>query len=374
MNVSSHQLASSFEVLLESKVPNNDIDLVLVHGNPSSLEEPALLEYLCEAYPRACIAGCSGAGEIMNGEVYENSIVYSAIHFEHTSVRQTSIKIEENKDDEYEAGKALAQNLIGDDLVAVIILSEGLSVDCDEFIKGVREIMGPEAPFFGGLAGDGNSFEHTVVLDRDGVYDDHVVAIGLYGKRLEVNSSTSIFDQKGIELDITASDGNIIYEINDQPALDIYKSLIANQSMPEISLRLYYPLIILDPKTRNTLYCRTIHEYDVGSKSLLAAGVVCEGPAKLINMTNSEDLFQDAITTSQKLKNIPAEFAIIYSCAGRRGAMGDEWDKEAPLIQQSLEGIPNLGIYSYGEIAKSNFDNSTIIHNHTLTIATFYET
>ncbi|MEM7602940.1 MAG: FIST N-terminal domain-containing protein [Verrucomicrobiota bacterium] len=372
MRVSSHQLTSALVDLPESSIPGPEVDLVIAHGNPFSLEDPSLLEKLCDAFPNAHITGCSSAGEMLNGRAYDNSIVYAALQFDHTTIRQTRIDLPETDRNEHEAGRALATALAAPDLALILLFSEGLAVDCDELIKGIHDHPGTKTPVFGGLAGDNLAFEHTVVLDRTGVYGDAVVAVGFYGDRLEVSTSTSWFDQVGSEVEVTCSEGNLLTEIDGLPALDVFMDLVGDQTEFNPSVTLNFPFIIQKPETRESLYCRTVHEIVAEEKTLLSAGTVPEGPAKLIKLLK-DDFLMDARRTSERLAGKSSEFAMAVSCAARRGAMGDDWMSEFPVIQQALGDFPCLGFYSYGEIGDCHEDGKTIVHNHTLTIATFHE-
>ena len=373
MIVHSHKLISTIDMPTPLLTANSCVDLVFVNGPPLSVSDPALLDQLKKAYPEAHILGCSSAGEMLNGESSQNTIIVSAIEFEHTNVKPARVEITENSEDEFESGKMLAKQLKGNDLQMIILFSEGLAVDCDELVNGICHILGPQAPIFGGLAGDIKAFEYTLIMDRQGVYDNGVVAVGLYSDRLKINTAASICTQDGEEIEITSAQDNIIYAINDQPALDMYDDLITDQSGLALSSRLYFPLVILDPKTQEPLYFRTVHEYHIESKSILAAGTVPVGPAKIINMTNSKHILEDTRATSAKLKESQSEFALIVSCAGRRATMSHGWLRESSIIKRNLGGVPQHGFYSLGEIGKSHYDNSTILHNHTLSIATFHE-
>ncbi|MDB4512276.1 FIST C-terminal domain-containing protein [Arenicella sp.] len=373
MKVHSHKLISAIDMPAQLSTSNPSVSLVFVHGPPLSLGDSGLLRQLKKSYPNAKLLGCSSAGEILNGKSYENSIVVSAIEFDHTKVRSARMEIKENTEEEYESGKTLAKQLLDDDLKIIILFSEGLAVDCDEVIKGMSAILSPQTHVFGGLAGDIDAFNQTLILDGEGVYDNGVVAVGLYGERLHVNTSTSLCTHNGQEIEITSAQDNIIYTINGQPALDIYVDLINQQGALDLSSRLSFPIAILDPKTREPLYLRTVHEYHNQSQSILLAGTIAEGPAKIVNMTNSQHILEDSDRTSARLKDCPAEFAFIVDCAGRRGTMGSEWVREGPIIKNNLGDIAQHGFYSFGEIGKGRYDNSIVLHNHTLNIASFYE-
>ena len=374
MKISSRQLMSSLEYLPELNAPNLGADLVIVHGNPYSLEQPRLLENLCAAFPNASIAGCSSSGEIMNGETYENSIVYSAIEFEHSRVRQSRVSITNDQEDEFAAGKLLANNLLDDELAFVIVFSEGLGIDCDEVLKGANEVFGGAIPLIGGLAADNNAFDYTVVMDREGTYDDAVIAVGIYGNRIKINTAMSSFDQVGIEVDITSTEGNIVHQLNHKPVLDVYKELVFKQIDYEIDFIMSHPLVILDAESKRVMYCRTIFDYDLENGAVLTAGSVPQGPAKIISLIDSSNIVADINHTCEKLIDQEAEFAFVISCTSRKEPMGSEWIKESKFIQECLGNTPSLGFYSFGEIGRHVQADPAVVHNHTLTIATIIET
>ena len=372
MLVSSHRLTSPLEDLPDDQL-STSAQLVLVYGPQFSLEDLSLLEKLTTHYPNARVLGCSSAGEHLDGQAYDNSIVYSAIQFEHTTLRPARVDLPEEKRNEFLAGQALAKELAGEDLAMVLLFSEGLAVDCDELIRGIQSVLGSEAPIFGGLAGDSLSFERTVVLSNEGVSADAVVAVGLYGKRLQIETVTSHFDQSGEMVEITAAQGNLLSEINGRPALEVLEEYILKEEGEGIVECLSFPIIILDQATHKPLYCRTIHEYNAEDGSMLAAGSFPVGPAKLINMLDKENFLADTKETTGRLAKDRHQFALIVTCAARRGTLGKDWMEESPLIGEALGEMPSIGFYSYGEIGKSNHGNSTIVHNQTLNIAAFHE-
>ena len=68
------------------------------------------MESIRKLYPVAHILGCSTAGEICGAEVSDDSLVVTAIHFEHTQVRTAQVSLAANSDSR-EAGEFLAQAL-----------------------------------------------------------------------------------------------------------------------------------------------------------------------------------------------------------------------------------------------------------------------
>ncbi len=68
--------------------------LVLVFGNSSLLREKRCLPEIKKIYPRAHLLGCSTAGEICGTQVFDDSLVITAIGFAYTQMKGLSVKIE----------------------------------------------------------------------------------------------------------------------------------------------------------------------------------------------------------------------------------------------------------------------------------------
>ena len=374
MKVISQKLSATLNNLTRSISYSPDVDLVLVSGNPFSLEEPMFLDTLKKSFPNASIAGCSSDGVFVDGQSHENSVIYTAINFDNTEVKQARINLPDDDRNEYASGKLLAEKLVRDDLISVIIFCEGTKLDCHQILEGVKEVLGEDVIIWGGLAADKTGFDYTVVMDHEGIYDDGVVAVGLYGNRLVVNSNSSSFDNGGIEIDITTAQDNVILEINNQPAGDVFASLIGDRYGSSMSFVSHYPIISLDPKTRKPMFSRSVYFHEEETNNLYCVGTIPEGLARIVCMVDTESNLDDAVQTSMKLKDPLTEFSLIASCAGRKGAMKTEWLKESILIQENLGNVPNFGFYAYGEIAKCHGTNTSLLHNHTLSMITLYET
>ena len=83
--------------------------LVLVFGAGALLQKPALLETVRKKLPAAHILGCSTAGEICGTQVSDDSLVVTAIEFEHTQLRGAKVRLQ-RMEDSFQAGEELAGN------------------------------------------------------------------------------------------------------------------------------------------------------------------------------------------------------------------------------------------------------------------------
>ena len=108
--------------------------LVVVFAAPSFGDNAAPLSAMLEAFPRSAVIGCSTSGEIAQTSVRDESISVAAIKFDHVRIRHAHARLAANTDS-FAAGIAIADQLVADDLRAVLVLSEGLHVNGSELVR-----------------------------------------------------------------------------------------------------------------------------------------------------------------------------------------------------------------------------------------------
>src|SRR5687767_8104024 len=94
--------------------------VLFLFGSSRVLQQERELKNLSDAYPRAHMFGCSTAGEICGTEVSDDTLVATAIHFDHTRVEASSLPIS-RAEDSFEAGRSLTASLSKDDLAHVLV-------------------------------------------------------------------------------------------------------------------------------------------------------------------------------------------------------------------------------------------------------------
>src|SRR5262245_18578832 len=122
--------------------------LVMVFGATSLLHNPELTASIKKIYPNATQLGCSTAGEICGTRDVDDSIVATAIQFDHTQLRGSLVKVDESTDS-FQAGERRAQSLPAsvpgttpgstEKLAHVLALSDGLNVNGSEFVRGLTQ-------------------------------------------------------------------------------------------------------------------------------------------------------------------------------------------------------------------------------------------
>lgn len=352
-------------------------DIIFVFGNRELLEASSLTSQLHTQYPRAIFSGCSTAGEIVGESVNDNTIVLTGIQFEKTKIESSLVALDEVTSDSFTAGKKLVSQLPTVGLTHVFVVSDGLHVNGTNLVNGMREVLDTHVTITGGLAADGSQFSRTVIVEPDGtVATRSVAAIGFYGDAISIGfGSRGGWDSFGVDRLVTRSTDNILYEIDGQPALDLYKSFLGDQAKHLPSSGLLFPLSMRDSEDKAPVV-RTILGVNEEQKSLTFAGDIPQGSFVRLMKANNDRLIngaEEAAEEALKSQDSAPEFAILVSCVGRKLVLKQITEEEVECVSEVLGKPAMTGFYSYGELAPFNKDTSCELHNQTMTVTTFRE-
>lgn len=350
---------------------------VLVFGAPHVLSNTEALANLTAGYPGAHIVGCSTAGEILGTRVQDDTLIATAVHFDHTQVRLAKATVN-GMADSYQTGAALGNELNTAGLVHVIVLSDGLNVNGTSLAGGLRDHLPATVAVTGGLAGDGDRFKQTLVCVGPEVQENRVVAIGFYGERLRVGyGSLGGWDSFGPERLVTRSQGNVLYELDGQPALELYKRYLGAHAGQLPSSALSFPLSLRGEQIHDNVV-RTILSVDEAQGSITFAGDVPQGAHATLMKANFDRLIDGAAGAAraglERLDSFAPDLAVLISCVGRKLVLKQRVEEEIESVRDVLGPQAALtGFYSYGEICPHGGVTKCELHNQTMTITTFAE-
>ncbi len=361
--------------------------LVLVFGATAALQKPDLLAAIRKDYPAAQIFGCSTAGEICGTQVSDDSLVITAVQFEHTQFRSAQVSLSQTPDS-FSAGEAIAQKLprsvrdaatgTEETLAHVLVLSDGLKVNGSAFVSGAMKHLPANITLTGGLAGGGSHLGETLVF-RDNLPETGVIAaLGLYGRRLKVGfGSLGGWDSFGPERLITKSRANVLYELDGQSALDLYKKYLGEQAKGLPATGLLFPLSVR-ARPGEPPVVRSFLAIDEKTQGLMFAADIPEGAYARLMKANFDRLIDgaaDAARTSyQAIGSTTPDLAILISCVGRKLVLKQRIEEEVEAVRDVLgAGAVLTGFYSHGEISPFTPGARCELHNQTMTITTLSE-
>ncbi|MEY2898879.1 MAG: hypothetical protein RL138_932 [Bacteroidota bacterium] len=351
--------------------------LVLVFTTPSKAKDESILSFIREKYPTAHIMGCSTSGEIANGIIEEAGVVVTAIEFEHTKLEKHSVNLS-GAADSTRVGEALVNQFTQEGLRHILVLSEGLHINGTQLVEGMRSILPKEVNVTGGLAGDGADFVQTYVIDGEqGAAGNRVIGLGFYGDKIKIGyGSYGGWDIFGVERLVTRSENNVLYEIDNMPALSLYKSFLGDLANQLPASGLLFPLSLRTNNVDEPIV-RTILAVDDEKQSLTFAGDIPEGSYVKLMKANVDHLIDGANQAAERAKkgfSEEIEFALLVSCVGRKLVMKQMTEEEIEAVHEVVGKDAVLtGFYSYGEISPSKIGTPCYLHNQSMTITTFSE-
>ncbi len=384
------QLYSYTEKLGWNDAPDTGLDsdrtLVTVFGSSGLLDNDDVLTSLTRSFPGSQIVGCSTAGEIHDESINDESLSVAVARFEDTELRRATAPVG-SAADSFDAGRKLAEELLDPDLKGVLVLSDGLNVNGSELVRGVNSVLPTEVVVTGGLAGDGDRFERTWVLDDGKPTSSVVSAVGFYGDHVHIgHGSMGGWDLFGPERRVTKSEGNVLLGLDGEPALALYKTYLGDRADELPASALLFPLSLRSSSEDEKSVVRTILAVDEDAQSTTFAGDVPEGSYVQLMRANFDRLIEGAAQAALHTKENNngngstngasangACLSIAISCVGRRIVLGERTEEE---LEAALDVLPGgtrqVGFYSYGEISPYATGHCDL-HNQTMTLTTIFE-
>ncbi len=353
-------------------------DVIFYFGSREALASGTAFGQLKAMCPDAIILGCTTGGQIHDHDMVDDEIAGVAIRFADTKVRLVSETID-SAADSAACGRLIGQKLLAEDLAGVFVLSDGLNVNGSELVAGINRVIGRAIPLTGGLAGDGSMFEETLVGADCPPRSRIVAALGFYGKCVRIgHGSAGGWDVFGPWRRITRSQGNILFELDNEPALGLYERYLGEEAEGLPGTGLLFPLQIHDPNNAQHEIVRTILSIDRDQGSLTFAGDMPEGWNAQLMRGNFDRLSDGAADAARQATDgigpVTNGVALLVSCIGRRLLMGQRVSEEIEAAGSVLgQGLSRLGFYSYGEIAPHASSGICELHNQTMTITTITE-
>lgn len=350
-------------------------NIVFVFGTTDAIKEPQRFNEIKEIYPNAEIVGSSTSGNIVAAEVSEYELTATAVYLEKSSVEISYKSFDEN-DDVEELSKELIEKLPKENLKHIFVMSDGLLINGSELVRGINKVT-KNTTVTGGMAGDGARFEETYVIANDVAKQSTIVAIGFYGDNIHIGSGCFAgWSEFGAQRTITKSKANVLYEIDGEPALDLYKKYLGElaKELPNSGLR--FPLSIKQDESSPEII-RTLLAINEEEGSITYAGDVPEGYSARLMKADIDMLIDGAGKAASAIDatNEKTALGLIVSCVGRKIVMDYLVDDELEEVQEILgENVKLTGFYSYGEIAPFEEDIVNCqLHNQTMTLTAIYE-
>jgi hypothetical protein len=321
------------------------------------------------------IVGCTTAGEMSSDGYHKGSAVLGGIISDQI---EFSIADVENLSQNFElAGKQLADKL-SPSVQYMQLFSDGISGNGCAILRGIMSVLGEGVPIAGGTAGDSGKFHRTWQFAGRKLLTDAAVAIGFSGDFHLGTGVRSGWSPIGLAKKVTRASGNILYELNGEPALQVYERFLGKhaQNLPAVGVE--YPLGLvgrcLDDDHQDYYLLRATMSVDRQRGSIQFAGEIPQGAVVHFTCGDSNSILA-ATTDAARLAGVDLGDAspvmvFFYSCMARKIVLGQRTQEELDRVRKIFgHEVPVLGFYTYGEYSRISCDHPSLLHNETATIS-----
>ena len=246
-------------------------------------------------------------------------------------------------------------------LCSTLMSRGGKLIDGETLIRSIERTVGPHVNLFGGMAGDDITFTGTYVFTHERSTDYGMVSLILNEDKINLYGvALSGWKPIGISRTITKSEDNLIYTIDDQPALDTYLRFLGKEKSSDDdqvkffdSIGIHYPFQI-ERDNREPMMCNPIG-YSREKGALICESNVAQGSKFRFSTPPDFDIIETIVNKANELKNearAEADALLIFSCAGRLSALGPMAHEENEELA-AVWNVPMAGFYTYGEFGRA---------------------
>jgi hypothetical protein len=345
-------------------------------------DQRSLLQAVREATGDAPLSGCSAEGTISGDDADESnfSVVVMAISSE--ELRWTNGLARGLRTDSRAAGQQVAQGLssdLGTNAVGLFVFPDGTTVNFDHLFAGLESNLPSDRflPIWGGGAGDNLTLVQTYQYCDEEIASDGVAYALLSGKAQPVSAIGIGYIPIGSQRTVTRSQGNVIYEIDGKPTLEVLQEYVPDSALAENwqSYAITFALCFRAPSyMKDEEYVvQTILSVDATDGSAIVQTEVPEGTSVWLSSRDQEKvttgLDRMVARIKQELGGTQPKLVFQFDCVSRGKTMFRDQEKMR-LLRQFRQAIgpdvPWAGFYTYGEIGPVEKHNC--YHNYTAVV------
>lgn len=366
---------TEFKSLLQEDLSSGFKPTLAICFSDANVDFKALTNYLSELNIDSI--GTTTCGEICNDSCEESSCTILLMDLARDAYHLQLVNFDEGEDI---ATKQIAEAALEKfSQPAIITYASKVGANGDKLVRGYKEILDPKTPIFGGLAGDNFKNEKFTVFSNNTFETEGIVALILDGEKVRVEGKAfSGWQALGMTHHVTKVDGNILYEIDNNPALDLfieYFGLEQSHAKEGETMEMIPGIYAMKVVDKNDVdYLRSPLFYDRENQSLILAGEVQNGDkVKFCPMPDIDTVSQTVDFFKNYAQNLSqVDAVIINTCAARKMAFG-------PLMNKEIEDIyniwkaPTAGFMAMGEIGNHARENECNFHNVTCSLVSLTE-
>jgi hypothetical protein len=334
------------------------------------MEYKGLLSEIQKQWPGIKIVGCTTDGETSSQLGFVDDSVSLTLFASDTIDITVGIGRNTSRDIRKAANEAFSQAVSDTDKAPsmCVITPTSLTTSNEQIVKTVREVIGIDLPLFGASAGDQWRFQNTFQFFNSEVLEDAIPMMVFSGPMKMGSGTQSGWKTIGPIGVVTKVEGNVVFEIDEKPSLEFYRSLLGPEARPTGDR----PLAILDADESISRLRASNEMYDPDTGSVTFFGEFTIGDRVQVTVASRGEVLEGTRASVVRAKNdYPSDSspaaAMVFSCSARKLLLGTRTAEECDILKEEIgEEVPIFGFYGYGEIGPAlTGDAACEFHNET---------
>lgn len=325
------------------------------------------------------IIGCSGFGVLTGEAEAEGSPGVAIMALASDVVHAHTFFRESLRDNDREVGAEIARGLAVAEPRLIAMLTDGYNCRPDALLAGLQ---GEQrfTPVVGAAASENGSLGQTCQFYRDHVISNGVTGFALSGPLRAHIDITQGCQPIGRPMTVTRAQGNLILEIDDRPAFDVFKDVIGGPLQQDLRRALAFVFVGLppDPSRKDIrpghYLVRNIIGVDPQKGILAVAQNVAAGQPILFTFRDGqrarEDLAQMLQRQVASLGGRKPVMGLYFNCCARGTSLYGIPGIDSAYIKQALGDVPLVGMFGNFELGPLADENHLLTYTGVLALVT----
>jgi small ligand-binding sensory domain FIST len=347
--------------LAQAEIRQADMALIVFTAEHMRDQE-RLRNAVSHASNHAVVVGSTAAGILTGEGEVEGSHGIAVLALASDQLQTKAFLFEPLRGHDAEAGARVAKLTgpsLGGNLLTVLI-PDSYNGQAQEMLQAIEREIG-YSPVIGAGSSESGVAGATFQLCNDKVATNAVTGLHLSGSFESFIDITQGCQPITEPLVITRAGGNIIYEIDNRPAFEVFTSVLKGPLLEDLRRALMYVFVgVPADRRRNSVgggeyLVRNIIGLDSEKKIIGVADEVTEGQVMVFTLRDGQrardDLGQMLKRQAQRLDGKKPAFGVYFNCCARGTSLYGIPGIDSAYIRQTLGDFPLIGMFGGYELA-----------------------
>jgi small ligand-binding sensory domain FIST len=325
------------------------------------------------------IVGSSGAGILTGAGEIEGRPGVAVLVFSADEIQSRCFMHQPLRDHDEEVGAQIAQMLGADQDSLLALFPDTYNGQPHQLLRSIEQKIG-FVPVVGAGSSESGMAQATYQICGAKCQSNSVAGLQLSGSFEAIVDITQGCQPITEPMTITKAEGNLIYEINNRPALEVFAKLLKGPLAEDLRRALMFIFVGLPAgPDQNTVgagqyLVRNIIGLDPAKGVVGIAEEVREGQSMIFTLRDGQrardDLGQMLQRQARKLEGRKPAFGLYFNCCARGNSLYGMPGIDTAYIQQALGDFPLLGTFGGYELAPLGSKNHLFAYTGVLALIT----